>query len=247
MTDREDAFTGRLQMYLQHYDSIRQPGAIQQRGDAGVHWAPMRLRHPRLIEVMATIAVFAVLFVVMANALVVGHKGPVADKAHAISPSGAGPGTVTTPPTHETICSRLSQAANYDLFIIDVPGAVAAHASCGAAIAAAAAACPASRFVCAGVAPQSAEMTLISGFGTLLYPPNWGGYHHKPVWMVTWPMSCQAVAIIAGRRQQLGSAYSTSAAIQKEVCQYTEFVDAETGIYLFPVIRQSYPYSEWSH
>jgi len=244
MTHDSNDLTRRLQKYLQHYDSYQWPAATRSQhgidaGGPGLRWSR---RHPRLLEITATLGVSVVFFVLLAAAVTFGRHGATAVGAgHAVSTPGAHPTATVTTPARETTCSQLSHGADYSLFKIDVPGAVDTKVDCAAAIATAEAACPTARFVCAGVAPQAAEVSLISGFGTLLYPPDWGGYRNQPVWMITWSMSCQAVEVIGGRRQQLGSVYTQSAAIHAEGCRYAEFVDASTGTFLFPVILISVP------
>jgi hypothetical protein len=244
--DDSDDLTRRLQTYLQHYDRYRWPGSTQARQDIAPESQTLgwRGRHPRLLEAGATVAAFAVLFVILAVAFIVGrHGATTVGGSHAVTPSGARPTATAPAPSRETTCSQLSHSADYSLFKIEVPGAVETKIACAAAITTAEAACPTARFVCAGVEPQAAEFSLISGFGTLLYPSDFAGYRDTPVWMITWSMSCQAVAEIGGRQQQLGSVYTPSGAVQTQSCRYAEFVDATTGGVLFPVILIAVPQS----
>jgi hypothetical protein len=98
-------------------------------------------------------------------------------------------------------------------------------------------ACPAARFVCAGPRPESAALGLLSGFGTILYPPDFGGFKRLPVWIISWPMGCQSIPLIGGRQRQLGSVYLQPIPYRGCSVQYVEFVDATTGSYLFSVME----------
>jgi hypothetical protein len=249
MTEPQEDLSQRLQTYLGAYD--RQAQKIRARqshrwGTDQLHQRPKR-RSIRLLQASAVVASTTIIFLVFAVGFAAGRSAATSQSIIGIgtkSTAAATTPSATAPVTPiETLCARLPRPANFNLYSVApiAPDPSSAAVSCKAAIVTAGSACPSTRPVCAGVPPKNADLSLLSGFGTVPYPAQFGGYHKEPVWMMSWPLSCSLVGPSMpgpklGLVEQLPPTTSNS-------CSYVEFVSARSGAFLFSTATKScYPW-----
>jgi hypothetical protein len=247
MTEHPEDLSQRLQTYLGAYDRQAQTMLARRShrwGADRLHQRPQR-RSTRLLQASAVVASTTVIFVVFAVGFAVGRpaatgQGTIGTKSSAAATTP----TATAPVTPiETLCARLPRAADFSLYAIApiAPDPSSATVSCKAAIVTAESACPSTRPMCAGVPPKNADLSLLSGFGTVPYPAQFGGYHNEPVWMMSWPLSCSQVGpSMPGPKLGLVEQVPPTTS---NYCSYVEFVSARSGAFLFSAATNScYPW-----
>jgi hypothetical protein len=239
MIEYPDDLARRLRSYLRTYDGQAHVLLRRRPIHNGAHrweWHATN-RRARLLQASAVVAFTTAIFVLFAGAFALGRSGATTHASHGAT---GHPRVAATATPAATTCAILAQSADYDLYSIS-PDSSPAPVSCQAAIAAAESACPPTRPVCAGVAPQRAELSLLSGFGTVAYSPQFGGYRKEPVWLLSWPLDCSLAGPSMpgpklGMVEQMPPTTSNG-------CGYVEFVSATNGAFLFSAATQScYPW-----
>jgi hypothetical protein len=238
MIEYPDDLARRLRGYLRTYDG--QASAMLRRRPIrnGMHrWERRARNRTRLLQASAVVAFTTAIFVLFAGAFALGRSGATTHASHGVT---GHPSVAATATPVATPCTILAQSADYDLYAI-APDSSSAPVSCQAAIATAESACPPARPMCAGVAPESAQLSLLSGFGTVAYPPQFGGYRKEPVWLMSWPLDCSLAGPSMpgpklGMVEQMPPTTSNG-------CSYVEFVSATNGAFLFSAATSScYPW-----